>query len=202
MYIKKLAFLLLLTISTNCFSQGTTQVDITNVTKVTFLSPGISYEKRIGKFQSLVGQVFMAPSFYASYSDFLGTDARLVFDPGFSFQYRYYYNYDKRKEKGKRTEINSLNYISPTFENVFSKVAIASDHYGEYNRRAINTIGVVWGIQRNYKKRFSLDLNLGAGYLFTTATLSNGMGQTIKRNYSQFTPLGQLTLGFWLNKRK
>jgi hypothetical protein len=71
----------------------------------------------------------------------------------------------------------------------------------EINRRACNTVGVVWGFQRNYRKRFSLDLNLGLGYLFSTATVLDNTGQTVRENLGEFTTLGQLTLGFWLNKR-
>lgn len=202
MYVKKFTILLLLAISTSCFSQDTVQNDITDVTKATFLRPGISYEKRIGKFQSLFAQAFVAPSFYYSYSISLGERSEFSFDPGLNFQYRYYYNYDKRQEKGKRTEMNSLNYVSPTFETVFSKAPISEDHYFENDRRPVNTVGFVWGIQRNYKKRFSLDLNLGLGYLFTTATMSGNNNQTAKKHVSEFTGLGQFNLGFWLNKRK
>ena len=85
---------------------------------------------------------------------------------------------------------------------IFSKNAISSDHYFENNRRPINTAGIVWGMQRNYKSRFSLDFNVGLGYLFTTATLPDNNGHTIKENVGKLSSVGQLNLGFWLNKRK
>ena len=98
--------------------------------------------------------------------------------------------------------MNSLNYLSPTFETIFSKNAIFTSHYGEYYRRPINTVGLVWGMQRNCKSRFRVDYNVGLGYLFTTAILPNNNGQTVRENIGKFSSLGQLSLGFWLNKRK
>lgn len=202
MRIKGITFLFLVGLSTSSFAQEKMQTDIVNITKATFLNLGISYEKRVAKFQSLLGQAFINTSFSIGYSSSLGNTSSITFDPALSFQYRYYYNYERRQKKGKRTEMNSLNYLSPTIETIFSKERISTSHYIENNRRPISTIGVVWGIQRNYKKRFSLDFNLGFGYLFTMATLPDNTGQTVKENVGKFSTLGQLNLGFCLNKRK
>jgi hypothetical protein len=199
---KNLLFVFLIAISTNCFSQEKLPSHIVDVTKATFLNLGISYEKSVGKYQSILGQAFMNTALSISYSGALGNTSSITFDPALSFQYRYYYNYNKRQRKGKRTEMNSLNYLSPTFETIFSKSRISLFHFVEEKRRPINTVGMVWGIQRNYKGRFSLDLNLGLGYLFTTATLPDNTGKTIKENVGNISTLGQLNLGFWLNKRE
>jgi hypothetical protein len=200
--ITKICLPLLLVISMNCFSQDKETAGIVDVTKATFLDPGISYEKAIGKLQSLYGQAFMSTSFSVGYSSALGTTTSLGFDPALTVQYRYYYNYARRQQKGKRTEMNSLNYIGPAIGTVFSKNRISASDYPETSRRPINTIGLVWGFQRNYEKRFSLDLNLGFGYLFTTATTRGPADEPIKKHVGQFSTLGQLNLGFWLNKRK
>ena len=202
MQLKTFAILLFLVISTHCFSQEKLHTNIVDITKVTFLNPGISYEKRIGKFQSIVGQAFISTSFSIGYSSSMGARSSINFDPALSLQYRYYYNYNSRQNKDKRTEMNSLNYVSPTFMTIFSKNRVSTDHYIENNRRPVNTAGIVWGIQRNYKSRFSLDFNLGLGYLFTTATLPNNTGQAVKENVGKLTSMSQLNLGFWLNKRK
>jgi hypothetical protein len=61
--------------------------------------------------------------------------------------------------------------------------------------------GVAWGLQRNYNKRFSLDLNLGAGYIFTK-TSTTVTGQFVNKIIGKTTTLGHVTLGFWINKRK
>ena len=202
MRVTKITFLFFFGLSTSCFAQEKLQADIVNITKATFLNLGISYEKRVAKCQSILGQTFMNTSISIGYSSSLGNTSSITFDPALSFQYRYYYNYERRQRKGKRTEMNSLNYLSPTIETIFSKNRISTSHYIENSRRPISTVGIVWGFQRNYKKRFSLDLNLGLGYLFTTATLPDDTGQTIKENVGKFSTLGQLNFGFWLNKRR
>jgi hypothetical protein len=195
-----LPFVLLLSI--NSFSQDKEAFIVTDVTKLTFLNPGISYEKAIGKFQTLYGQAFMNTSISYSYSSSLGTNSDISFDPALTLQYRYYFNFKRREQAGKRTEMNNLNYIAPVFQTYFSRGGISSDYYNEQKRRAITAIGALWGIQRNYPKRFSLDLNLGLGYLFTKGTTLNNAGEVVKKNVGLVTALGQLNLGFWLNKRK
>jgi hypothetical protein len=172
----------------------------TDVTKLTFFNPGFSYEKSIGQKSTLHGHLFLNTSISYSYSSSFGGDFDASLDPALLVQYRYYYNYKQRQQKGKRTDKNSLNYISPTFQSVYSKNAVASDHLVEFKRRPINVIGVVWGLQRNYAKRFSLDLNLGLGYLFTTVTVQ-GTDQTFKENVGQVTMPRQINLGFWLNRQ-
>ncbi|MEP7254024.1 MAG: hypothetical protein ABI683_16635, partial [Ginsengibacter sp.] len=110
--LSKIILFLGITVSTNCFCQDKESTDITDVTKATFYSPGISYEKRIGKFQSLYAQVCMATSFGIGYSEALGNTSYMRFDPAAILQYRYYYNAAAREAKGKRIEMNSLNYVS------------------------------------------------------------------------------------------
>lgn len=201
MRITKITILFFLIHSLNSFAQENRQTDIVNITKATFLNPGISFEKRVAKFQSLLGQAFLSTSFSIGYSGFLGNTSSITFNPALSLQYRYYYNYERRQKKGKRTEMNSLNYLSATIKTIFSNKRISTSHYIEDNRRPISTVGVVWGIQRNYKKRFSLDFHSGLAYLFTTATMPDNTGQTVKENVGKFSTLAQLNLGFWLNKR-
>ena len=184
-----------------CYGQEKTETDIINLTKITFLNPGISYEHRIGKLQSLYFQAFMNTSAGVSYSSSFGWNSDIYFDPALTAQYRYYYNAKKRESKGKRTERNNLNYVAGISEITFSKSRVSTEHFNELNRRAITNIGIAWGIQRNYNSRFSLDLNLGLGYLFTKASKPDNQGQRTSIHFSQFTGLGQLNLGFWLNKR-
>lgn len=201
MYFTKAVYLLLLTISINSFSQQKDQPDITNITRATFFSPGISYEKRVGKFQSILGNAFVATSFSFSYSSSLGTNSDISFDPSLALQYRYYYNNRQRLAKSRRTEKNSLNYMSVIAETDFTKNSISSSYLVEEDRRPVYSIGVAWGFQRNYPKRFSLDLNLGGGYVFASNTKLNEFGQPVKVNSGRLTSIGNLSLGFWLNKR-
>ncbi|MEP7232250.1 MAG: hypothetical protein ABI691_18450 [Ginsengibacter sp.] len=187
-------------ISTNCFCQDKESTDITDVIKATFFNPGISYEKRIGKFQSLYAQVFMNTSFFLDYSDALGFTSGIHFDPGATLQYRYYYNSAARGAKGKRIEMNSLNYVSFILETTLITQKILLVDYIKKDHHAVKHLGIAWGFQRNYKSRFSLDLNVGLGYVFAKTTEIDN-GQWVTKSIGEFTTLGQVDLGFWLNKR-
>lgn len=193
-------FLWLLLFSTFNASSFAQDQSTTNVTRITFLNPGVAYEKSIGNAQTLVAHASMNTSFSFNYSINFGSDWQLYFDPALGVQYRYYYNYKARQNKEKRTAMNSMNYVGPLFETVFSKNRIDMDHPIENSRRPIHTAGLVWGLQRNYEKHFSLDLKLGAGYTFTHVT-AQGTDEKVKLNVGKYTTIGQLTLGFWLNKR-
>ena len=85
MKFNRIFFLLLILISTNCFSQLTGEADITDVTNVTFFNPGVSYEKRIGKFQSLYAQAFLNTSFALGFSDALGSTFSLDLNFGIGY---------------------------------------------------------------------------------------------------------------------
>lgn len=197
-----LCFCALMVLTVHCFAQEESNSDVTNVSKVSLLVPGVSYERKTGKSQTLFLQAFLSTSVYYSYSSSFGSSGGVYFDPALKAQYRFYYNAARRTEKGKRTEMNSLNYVAPVWETFFSDGAVTESSVNEEKARAIHSVGVVWGFQRNYKSRFSLDFNLGAGYLFTKGTEIGNDGLPVKENQSLLTPLGQLSLGFWLNKRK
>ena len=196
---KNLLFALLL-ISNVSYSQKNIKTDVTNVSKVTFFNPGLSYEKRIGRHQTLYGQVFMNTSVSYSFSSNFGSYTKFYFDPAVTIQYRYYYNTKRRERTGKRIEMNSLNYVSGVLQTILSKARIVSYTYDEKKRRAMDQLAIVWGLQRNYQKRFSLDFNLGLACLFAKETINTQ--QNIKENVGVLLPLVHLNLGIWLNKIK
>ncbi len=193
--------LLFLVIAAHSFCQDNEKGDIRDITKVTIINPGLSYEKRMGRFQSLYGHVSLLTSFYFSYSTTFGTNAGIYFDPAINLQYRYYYNYLKREARDKRTAMNSLNYFCLYLQTALSKAAVSSSYFTEDNRRAMNTIAVCWGLQRNFPKRFSIDLSIGPGYLFANGHRLDVNGELISNTSGQFTLAGELSLGIWLNKR-
>ncbi|MCW3118162.1 MAG: hypothetical protein JWM28_2244 [Chitinophagaceae bacterium] len=117
-------------------------------------------------------------------------------------QYRYYYNAARREKKGKRIAMNSLNYLSPFFETVFFKKSTYTWEDVETYRRTINTIGLVWGMQRNYNSRFSLDFESGIGYRFGKITSQSSSGQISTRTGGAMTLIININLGIWLNKRQ
>lgn len=201
--------LILLSAATTGFSQSLPKEpepipDVTNITKLT-LNPGFSYEKRIGKHQTLYGQVYPAINFSFDFSDGIGgdqTNTSFYVDPAVYVQYRFYYNARARQEKGKRTELNSMNYIALVDRTVFSKHPINSNYEMEKSYRPMNTLGAVWGLQRNFRSRISIDLNVGPAIAFAKTTSKDLSGHTETYIHNEFALLTQFDIGFWLNKRK
>ena len=165
---------------------------VRNVSKVSFLSPGFSYEQKTAQSQAVYGRAYFDPSGYLGYSGALGTSSGFYLNPAITIQYRYYYNLAHRAERGKRTEMNSSNYLGPVFKTTFD---------AEGTGYSVHRLGAVWGFQRNFESRFSIDLNVGVGYAFVARTGDRVDASIFKRSVNEVTLLGQLNLGFWLNKR-
>ena len=98
--------------------------------------------------------------------------------------------------------MNSMNYLAFISEFMASKAALTDEYVNEGNRRLISRFGIGWGLQRNYKGRFSLDLNFGIGYVISKGTWVDDNGQYQTRNINKATSMGQINLGIWLNKKK
>ena len=180
------------------FGQNKEGYDVTDVTKANFFDPGISFETRIGQSQTLYGEAFLSTAIFIGYSSSLGNISSVDIYPALTLQYRYYYNGNKRESKGKRVEMNSMNYISIVTDASFYK----DNRYDLNKSRIMKTFGAAWGFQRNYSKRFSLDINVGIGYAFGKETILNYPDNYTDISYGEFTTLGQISLGFWLNKKK
>ena len=185
--------------ATDCFSQPETTSDITDITKLTIINPGISYEKRIAKLQSLNFHAGLSFSAYYSYSDALGTSSGINYYPALGIGYRYYYNATRRIAKGRRTEINSMNYLGPIHESLLQRRLVYNSVNYETRLQSIHTLGVIWGMQRNYPKHFSLDAHVGLGYVYGNADVfgrkSNNLGERL-------TIITSFDIGFWLKRRK
>ena len=186
-------------LSVFCYGQDTKTVDVTDVTKANFFDPGISFEKGIGNLQTLYGQAFLSTSIYIGYSSSLGNTSGIDVYPALSLQYKYYYNVARRNARGKRTDMNSANYINAITEIDLYKVHVPSNALKEI--RTLKLVGIAWGFQRNYTNRFSVDLSFGLGYVFTKQTTIDDAGQVGTINTGEFTNVVQIGLGFWVNKR-
>src|SRR5690606_37975213 len=87
----------------------------------------------------------------------------LLIRPFVSLSFRNYFNFHKRELMEKNIRRNSGNYFA-LLTMVASKPLNQDKDYDEnLNNRMVN-VGIVWGMQRNFSSRFSLDLNIGAGY--------------------------------------
>ena len=193
-------FIYLLIIALPAIAQDSEDIDVESVSVLTVFNPGFSHETKIGKHQTLYAQVFLNTSIYLGYSSTLGNMSDISFEPAITGQYRFYYNAKKRSDKGKRTALNSMNYLSFIYEATFTDDRIDVSDYDEEKVRPIHQIGICWGIQRNYASRFSL--NLGFGYFYTKVTTPDSTGQPISDHTSGLNTIAQINLGIWLNKRK
>jgi hypothetical protein len=174
-------------------------IDATNVTKINLLTPGISHEHRIGKKQTLHAALLTNVIIQSVMSSTF-SETNVYIDPAATLGYRYYYNLDKRAGQGKRYEKNSGNYVSAFSGLIFSKAPMNVDHYEEASRRAIGVFGAYWGLQRNYRGHFSLDLNLGVQYQFGKATFYHPFSSQLTNESTGFVvPTANITLGIWLN---
>ena len=216
---KKLILIILtiLVVSAPGISQKAIHDDIVNISKISFPDFGYSYELRVGKFKSLVGALSLNPSPQISGSSLLGYNFSINLSPTLNLSYRKYYNFNQRSKKHKRTSMNSLNYYSPILQSSYTQdnfkildISIAGNDNNidpmlstvQSSQSFNNTIAFVWGIQRNYNNRFSLDVSTGLALInsYTKTTYTNG--NTFSSNLSTVTPVIQVSLGVWLNKVK
>jgi hypothetical protein len=182
------------------FDSSKRKVTVANsIIKASFWGPGISYEKKIGKFQSLYTEAILVMEVGIGYSSSLGNLSYIHAYPALDLQYRYYYNSVKREAKRKRTEMNSLNYISGGVGATFYKY---KDYISTQRDLMVSKgIGITWGLQRNYTERFSLDLYLGGGYSFRTEAKLNDAGEYTIKNKRGVSGIAGVKLGFWLNRK-
>lgn len=156
-----LLFLLsvLFTISIQAQDEDDTSVE-KSLFKINFLFPGFGYEYGFDAKNTLYSEVTMGLGYrYNSYYD----ESTVSFTPMINEQFRHYYNLDKRAAKGKRTAYNSGNFIAMTANYSFQSIS-TNEKYSEYCPSL--TIAPVWGFQRTYKRKFNLEVNLGAGLNF------------------------------------
>lgn len=181
-----------------CQAQDTTDADVTDITTVTFFNPGIGYELTVGKKQTLVWQAGLGFSGALGYSASMGFLSEWEWDPYLLMEYRYYFGWNRRMRLGKSVAMNSANYLSPFFRTAFPRRLYLDGEVLKEMRKPVHGLGLTVGMQRNFRSRFSLDLNIGFGHTIEPAYRDwNG---TKIRN-SQFYFPGRLSLGFWLNSR-
>lgn len=195
-------FFLSLLNTNNIIAQKNKNID--NI-KISIFYPGFSIEKGVGAKGSIYAQAFY------TYSNKLptkgGSSSRAQIDPAVSFQYRYYYNINENEF------FNNIHpYVAGLYKVTFSKKELLF-YRAEEKRRAINVFGFVYGGQMFGKKRFCLDGNLGIGYLFSKVSFNKSLQDSITisainnpvyvtKRFNQVIPIGQISVGFWLNKRK
>nr|WP_294905349.1 hypothetical protein [uncultured Lacibacter sp.] len=162
------------------------------VSTVSLLSPGVGFEQPLSGKMTVKGRAALSFQWSYSYSDFLGSAFEFAPSPMAAAHLRYYYNIDQREKKGKRTALNSANFLSLLVKYAYSNKHY---HYGSDGNYSYSLplhspdVGVVWGIQRNYKNRFSLDCSIGP-------SLYSPIAQ------QEFSLIADITFGIWLGAKE
>jgi hypothetical protein len=155
-----------------------------HVTKVTFVEPGIAHEFPLGRTSTFFLRGGLTASLATNYYNEI---TGVLFRPFASGSYRAYYNFSKRNLAEKNTEKNSANYFAILALYATPPLNKGTDYNTDLNNSLLNT-GIVWGLQRNYRSGFSLDLNIGLGYL------KGG-------NTEGFGVIGEFNIGWWFGAK-
>lgn len=147
--------------------------------KINVLLPGFVYEYGLNNKNTLYSELSAG---YGYSSNSFGNNWN--FYPYIHEQFRHYYNLEKRAAKGKVTSHNSGGFVAMAAYYNFKSIT-TNDSYSSSNSSI--TIAPVWGFQRTYKRKFNLELNMGAGYNFS-------------KNDSDFVPVLNFTLGWVIGK--
>lgn len=180
----------LLFISLQSKAQKTTYTE--PVLTATFLSPGLTYEHPLANKLTIKGKAAFTIGWSFSASSSLGQNYSLAPTPLIAGQLRYYYNFALRGQKEKNISRNSANYISLLARYAYSGVTYYYGDQGNYSvKQALHmpNVGIVWGIQRNYKNKFSLDCSVGPS-----------LYSPIVNN--EFDLIADISLGIWLGKKQ
>lgn len=145
------------------------------------LSPGFVYEYGFSAKNTLYSEAslligYRSNSFY--------NESSWYFVPRITEQFRHYYNLEKRAQKGKRTAHNSGNYLALYANYDFESIS-TNKWFNEYVPAF--SAGPIWGLQRTYKGKFNIDLNIGAGIL-------------IDKCNTEFAPIANFSLGWVIGK--
>ncbi len=117
----------------------------------------LTYEKKMNRSSTLYMDAGAAYNVSYSYSSTRGSDHRYAFSPYVSIEGRNYYHFKERIAKGKSTANNASNFWFLQASYVFKPIS----HTAGYTYSDAISIMPGWGIQRNLRQHFSLELQLG-----------------------------------------
>lgn len=160
-----LAFLCII-ISNSCLAQIKEQSTTEALTKIEVMTPGISHELPVGDIHTIRAKLSVLSVVRSAvvFSDRFQTGVRSHWFPVVDLQYRRYSNLTKRKDKGKRSAQNSGNYLA------LKTIAYLPEQFNNFELDDSIWLGPIWGMQRQFSDRWSLDFAAGLGYEFRFRT--------------------------------
>lgn len=168
-----------------------------NVLRLQFVFWGVNYEKKVGRKQTIQGSLNLFEQINFSYSSSFGYRFTYPFTPSTGLQYRLYHNLKRRSSLGKNISLNSGDYFASGY-----RISLPVNMYDNI-RRPEQSLAFYYGIQRNFKKRFYIDLGAGVVYRFRQeATLTGPIWDGVRYSVADKVSFGSfLNFGIWLNKR-
>jgi hypothetical protein len=159
--------------------------------KLNFLAPGLGYERSLSKNISLTADIALNP-FGGFSGNSYGSNLFLGAGVNGKLQGRYYYNFAARKALNRNTSGNSANYFAAHLIAVRGLFDIV-DPPEDANADRFDfwyMAGITWGLQRAYKSKLYINLELGLNYMFDSGTtfsvaphLSFRLGYLLFRNH-------------------
>lgn len=168
------------------FAQSPDTVSTKSVFRFELITPGFSYEFPTGAQSTLrikASAYSLARSIYVFSERWSGL-GRHTF-PHADLQYRLYTNLAKRSVEGKTVSENSGNYISLKVLILFPETLEPGSDLGNST-----WVGPVYGLQRKFSPRLSIDLAAGFGY------------QRLAREDNRLFPMATINLAYTIKSKR
>ncbi|GEM_PF-7028867 len=168
----------------NVFSQTRAPAQTVSVTRVEFMTVGVSHEMALSKKHTVFGKMGLLSAARSAvvFADRGRSGINAHWYPVVDLQYRMYTNLTKRAEKGRPTAANSGNYLA------FKTLATLPEQFRNYELDDSVWLGPIWGMQRQLNERLNIDFAAGLGYQFRFGPNNRPL------------PLITLNLGYRLSK--
>jgi len=173
-------FCILLPWQGRVMAQELSQIEISdNISRVNFSFQGVyySFEKKLAPVISLYSDLGMG----LSYGRMSTIDYHLAVSPTIATEGRWYFTYRRRYNNGKKTLLNSAEFLSLQAAYVFKSIAAK----GTNDAPASFFLMANLGLQRTWGKHISFELKFGygIGYIFENSSFGQGGNLNLKLGY-------------------
>lgn len=150
-----------------------------NISRINFSTQGIyfSFEKKLAPVISLYTDIGLG----LSYGRMNSSEYHLAVSPIIATEGRWYFTYKRRYDKGKKTLLNSAEFLS--LQTTYRFKSIAAQGPDDYP--AVFFLSAYMGLQRTWGKHFNFELKLGygIGYMPESSSVIQGYVFNLKLGY-------------------
>jgi hypothetical protein len=134
---------------------------------------GYTFEWAFAPKWTLLNSVWLKGEGGWGYNMLFGEYSYFVLSPSVSVEPRFYYNLAKREARGRKTALNSGNYLGTTVSCFFPTINGREGAYRDYYHFGI---APHWGLRRVYGDHFLLEFHAGILMLMSSYTNEFLMG--------------------------